>query len=49
MATKCVLQEIGTGNDTKAAMRALQDAIHHSSLTQLRTLDIDSPRPCGSR
>jgi uncharacterized protein (TIGR02058 family) len=48
MALKRVILELGTGNDlhggdyTKAAMRAVQDAIHHSSLTMLRSLGIDS-------
>lgn len=38
---------MGTGNDlygedyTKAAKRAVQDAIHHSSLTLFKSLDID--------
>lgn len=47
MATRRVFLEIGTGNDlhgrdyTKAAVRAVQDAIHHSSLALLRTLEID--------
>jgi uncharacterized protein (TIGR02058 family) len=47
MAAKRILLEIGAGNDlhggdyTKAAVRAVQDAIHHSSLTLIRTLDID--------
>lgn len=44
---KRVILEMGTGNDlhggdyTKAAIRAVNDAIHHSSLTLLRTLNID--------
>jgi uncharacterized protein (TIGR02058 family) len=48
MATKRVILEMGTGNDlhggdyTKAALRAVQDAIHHSSLTLLRTLKVNS-------
>ena len=48
MATKRVILEMGTGNDlhggdyTKAALRAVQDAIHHSSLTVLRTLKINA-------
>jgi uncharacterized protein (TIGR02058 family) len=43
-----VILEMGTGNDlhggdyTKAAVRAVQDAIHHSSLTLIRTLGLDS-------
>lgn len=47
MTVQRILLEIGTGNDlhggdyTKAAVRAVQDAIHHSSLTMLRTLGID--------
>ena len=48
MATKRVILEMGTGNDlhggdyTKAAVRAVQDAIHHSSLTLIRTLGLDA-------
>lgn len=48
MAAKRVILEMGTGNDlhggnyTKAAVRAVQDAIHHSSLSLIRTLDLDS-------
>lgn len=44
---KRIILEMGTGNDlygedyTKAAKRAVQDAIHHSSLTLFKTLDID--------
>ncbi len=44
---KRVLLELGAGNDlhggdyTKAALRAVQDALHHSSLTLLRTLKLD--------
>ncbi len=47
MPTKRILLEVGTGNDwhgqdyTKAAVRAVEDAIHHSSLTLLHTLNID--------
>jgi uncharacterized protein (TIGR02058 family) len=47
MALKRVILELGTGNDlhggdyTKAAVRAVQDAIHHSSLTMIRTLGAD--------
>ena len=50
MAAKRVILEMGTGNDlhggdyTKAAVRAVQDAIHHSSLTLIRTLGLD-PHP----
>jgi uncharacterized protein (TIGR02058 family) len=48
MTLKRVILEMGTGNDlhggnyTKAALRAVQDAIHHSSLSMLRSLGIDS-------
>lgn len=44
---KRIILEMGTGNDlygedyTKAACRAVQDAIHHSSLTFFQTLGID--------
>jgi uncharacterized protein (TIGR02058 family) len=44
---KRVILEMGTGNDlhggdyTKAAVRAVEDAIHHSSLTMVRTLGVD--------
>src|ERR1700748_3690401 len=42
-----VILELGTGNDlhgsdyTKAALRAVQDALHHSSLSFVRSLNID--------
>ena len=45
---KRVILEMGTGNDlhggdyTKAAVRAVQDAIHHSSLSLIRSLGLDS-------
>jgi uncharacterized protein (TIGR02058 family) len=45
---KRVILELGTGNDlhggdyTKAAIRAVQDAIHHSSLSIIRSLGLDS-------
>jgi uncharacterized protein (TIGR02058 family) len=48
MTAKRVILEMGTGNDlhggdyTKAAVRAVQDAIHHSSLTLIRTLGLDA-------
>jgi uncharacterized protein (TIGR02058 family) len=48
MALKRVILEMGMGNDlhggdyTKAALRAVQDAIHHSSLSMLRSLKVDS-------
>jgi uncharacterized protein (TIGR02058 family) len=41
---------MGMGNDlhdadyTKAALRAVQDALHHSSLTFIRTLGLDAKR-----
>lgn len=44
---KRIILEMGTGNDlygedyTKAAKRAVQDAIHHSSLILFRSLNID--------
>ena len=46
MSLKRMLLEIGRGNDlhggdyTKAAVRAMQDAMHHSSLTMIRSLGI---------
>jgi uncharacterized protein (TIGR02058 family) len=48
MPRKRVILELGTGNDlhggdyTKAALRAVQDALHHSSLAMLRTLGVDA-------
>ena len=48
MALKRIISEFGSGNDlhggdyTKAAVRAVQDAIHHSSLSLIRSLAIDS-------
>ena len=48
MAMKRVILEMGTGNDlhggdyTKAALRAVQDALHHSSLSVVRSLGLDS-------
>ena len=50
MTLKRVITEFGTGNDlhggdyTKAAVRAVEDAIHHSSLSLIRSLGIDSRR-----
>ncbi|MDI1285443.1 MAG: Lin0512 family protein [Reyranella sp.] len=47
MAAKRVILELGTGNDlhggdyTKAALRAVQGALHHSSLAMIRTLKIN--------
>ena len=46
MTPKRVILEMGMGNDlhggdyTKAALRAVQDALHHSSLAMLRSLQI---------
>ena len=43
-----VILELGSGNDlhgsdyTKAALRAVQDALHHSSLSFIRSLGVDS-------
>ena len=48
MTAKRVILELGTGNDlhggdyTKAALRAVQDALHHSSLAMIRALKIDT-------
>jgi uncharacterized protein (TIGR02058 family) len=48
MTLKRVITEFGTGNDlhggdyTKAAVRAVEDALHHSSLSLIRTLGIDA-------
>jgi uncharacterized protein (TIGR02058 family) len=48
VSLKRIITEFGTGNDlhggdyTKAAVRAVQDAIHHSSLSLIRSLGIDS-------
>ena len=45
-----VILELGSGNDlhgsdyTKAALRAVQDALHHSSLTFIRSLKLDKTR-----
>ena len=42
-----VILELGSGNDlhgcdyTKAALRAVEDALHHSSLSFIRSLKID--------
>ena len=42
-----VVLELGAGNDlhggdyTKAALRAVQDALHHSSLSMIGSLDLD--------
>jgi uncharacterized protein (TIGR02058 family) len=48
MARRQVILELGSGNDlhggdyTKAALRAVQDALHHSSLMMIRSLGIDA-------
>ena len=48
MPARRVILEMGTGNDlhggdyTKAALRAVQDAIHHSSLAMIRSLGVES-------
>jgi uncharacterized protein (TIGR02058 family) len=48
MTLRRIITEFGTGNDlhggnyTKAAVRAVEDAIHHSSLSLIRSLAIDS-------
>jgi uncharacterized protein (TIGR02058 family) len=50
MAKTRVILELGSGNDlhgcdyTKAALRAVQDALHHSSLTFIRSLQLDKTR-----
>lgn len=47
MTGKRLILEMGTGNDlhggdyTKAATRAVQDAMHHSYLPLFKTLDLD--------
>lgn len=47
MALNRAILEMGAGNDlhggdyTKAAIRAVEDALHHSSLTFIRALGID--------
>ncbi len=48
MPDKRVILEMGAGNDlhggdyTKAAIRAVEDAIHHSSLTMIHSLNVDT-------
>ena len=45
-----VILELGSGNDlhgsdyTKAALRAVQDALHHSSLSFVRALQVDKTK-----
>jgi len=47
MILKRIILEMGTGNDlygedyTKAARRAVQDALHHSSITLFKSLGLD--------
>ena len=47
MARERIILELGSGNDlhggdyTKAALRAVQDALHHSSLSFLKALQLD--------
>jgi uncharacterized protein (TIGR02058 family) len=47
---KRIILELGSGNDlhgsdyTKAALRAVQDALHHSSLSFIRSLKIDKTK-----
>jgi len=47
MALKRIILEMGAGNDlhggdyTKAALRSVQDALHHSSLAFIRSLKLD--------
>ncbi len=47
MALKRIILEMGAGNDlygedyTKAARRAVQDALHHSSITVFKSLGLD--------
>ena len=48
MSLKRVILEMGAGNDlhgadyTKAALRAVNDALHHSSMSWLRSLGLNS-------
>ena len=48
MTMKRMVLEFGMGNDlhggdyTKAALRAVQDALHHSSLSFVRSLGLDT-------
>lgn len=47
MSLKRIILEMGSGNDlygedyTKAAKRAVHDALHHSSIILFRSLDLD--------
>ena len=53
MTLSRLILETGMGNDlygedyTKAACRAVQDALHHSSLTLFRSLNLDSKKMEG--
>jgi uncharacterized protein (TIGR02058 family) len=48
MPLKRIILELGSGNDlhggdyTKAALRAVEDALHHSSLSVIRSVGLDS-------
>jgi uncharacterized protein (TIGR02058 family) len=48
MSLKRIITELGSGNDlhggdyTKAAVRAVEDAIHHSSLALIGSLGVDA-------
>ncbi len=48
MTLQRVITELGAGSDlhggdyTKAAMRAVEDAMHHSSLSLIRSLGVDA-------
>jgi uncharacterized protein (TIGR02058 family) len=50
MSKTRVILELGSGNDlhgadyTKAALRAVQDALHHSSLSFVRSLKIEKAK-----
>ena len=50
MPMKRVILKLGAGNDlhgsdyTKAALRAVQDALHHSSLAFVRSLNVDKSK-----
>ena len=50
MAKTRVILELGSGNDlhgqdyTTAALRAVEDALHHSSLTFIRSLKLDKSK-----
>ena len=50
MTAKRIILELGSGNDlhggdyTKAALRAVEDALHHSSLSFVRTLKVDKTK-----